>query len=124
MSSQHVETLIIGAGQAGLSTGYHLKRRGRPFLVVDGNQRIGDNWRQQWDTRQPNVPDLAGATWERLGARYDTAHCRTLLGRALRALGDDQTARAELTAARRAFADLGAKPAEREVAALLHPTLP
>ena len=50
MRTQHIETLIVGAGQAGLSTGYHLKRLGRPFLIVDGNQRIGDNWRQQWDT--------------------------------------------------------------------------
>ena len=36
MTTQHIETLIIGAGQAGLSTGYHLQRRGRPFLIVDG----------------------------------------------------------------------------------------
>lgn len=56
MNSQHVETLIIGAGQAGLTTGYHLKRRGRPFLVVDGNQRIGENWRQQWDTLRLYTP--------------------------------------------------------------------
>lgn len=50
MTDQHIETLIIGAGQAGLSTGYHLQRRGRPFLIVDGSDRIGDNWRQQWDS--------------------------------------------------------------------------
>ena len=50
MTTQHIETLIIGAGQAGLSTGYHLQRLGRPFLIVDGNERVGDNWRQQWDT--------------------------------------------------------------------------
>ena len=50
MTTQHIETLIIGAGQAGLATGYHLQRLGRPFLVVDRNERIGDNWRQQWDT--------------------------------------------------------------------------
>ena len=56
MNSQHVETLIIGAGQAGLTTGYHLRRRGRPFLIVDGNQRIGDNWRQQWDTLRLYTP--------------------------------------------------------------------
>ncbi|MEH1123176.1 LuxR C-terminal-related transcriptional regulator [Micromonospora sp. CPCC 206061] len=64
------------------------------------------------------------AVWERLGARYDTARCRVLLGRCLHALGDHQSALAELAAARRAFADLGAKPAEDEVAALIHPTLP
>ena len=41
MTTQPIETLIIGAGQAGLSTGYHLKQRGREFLIVDGNDRIG-----------------------------------------------------------------------------------
>src|SRR5918996_5694378 len=56
MTNQHVETLIIGAGQAGLSTGYHLQRRGRPFLIVDGNERIGDNWRRQWDTLRLYTP--------------------------------------------------------------------
>jgi putative flavoprotein involved in K+ transport len=60
MNSQQIDTLIIGAGQAGLATGYHLKRRGRPFLIVDGNQRIGDNWRQHWDTLRLYTP-----------ARYD-----------------------------------------------------
>jgi putative flavoprotein involved in K+ transport len=56
MNSQYVETLIIGAGQAGLSTGYHLRRRGRPFLILDANQRVGDNWRQQWDTLRLYTP--------------------------------------------------------------------
>ena len=56
MTTQHIETLIIGAGQAGLSTGYHLQRRGRPFLIVDGAQRVGDNWRHQWDTLRLYTP--------------------------------------------------------------------
>jgi putative flavoprotein involved in K+ transport len=46
----HIETVIIGAGQAGLATAYHLRQRGRDCVVLDRNQRIGDNWRQQWDT--------------------------------------------------------------------------
>lgn len=49
MSTQ-VETLIIGAGQAGLATAYHLIRQGRECLVLDGNARVGDGWRQQWDS--------------------------------------------------------------------------
>jgi putative flavoprotein involved in K+ transport len=56
MSGQHIETLIIGAGQAGLSTGYHLQRRSRPFLIVDANEQIGDNWRQQWDSLRLYTP--------------------------------------------------------------------
>ena len=56
MTSQHIETLIIGAGQAGLSTGYHLQRRGRDFLVLDSNDRVGDNWRRQWDSLRLYTP--------------------------------------------------------------------
>jgi DNA-binding CsgD family transcriptional regulator len=62
--------------------------------------------------------------WERAGARYDTARSRMLLGKVLRALGDDQSAVTELTAARRVLAELGAKPAEHEAAALIRPILP
>ncbi len=50
MNTQHIETLIIGAGQAGLATGYHLARLGREFLIVDGSDRIGDNWRCHYDS--------------------------------------------------------------------------
>lgn len=64
------------------------------------------------------------AVWERLGARYDIARCRVLLGRALRALGDDESAVTELAAARRALGELGARPAEQEAAGLMRPTLP
>jgi putative flavoprotein involved in K+ transport len=49
MTTQHIETLIIGAGQAGLSTGYHLQRTNLPILIVDADERIGDNWRQRYD---------------------------------------------------------------------------
>jgi putative flavoprotein involved in K+ transport len=45
-----IETVIVGAGQAGLATGYHLKRRGRECVILDAAARVGDQWRQQWDT--------------------------------------------------------------------------
>jgi putative flavoprotein involved in K+ transport len=50
MADEYIETVIIGAGQAGLATGYHLQRLGRSFAILDGNARVGDNWRQQWDS--------------------------------------------------------------------------
>lgn len=50
MITQHVETLIIGAGQAGLATGYHLEDLGREFLIVDGGERVGDSWRRHYDS--------------------------------------------------------------------------
>jgi putative flavoprotein involved in K+ transport len=46
----HVETLVIGGGQSGLATGYHLMRRGRPFLIVDEHDRVGGAWRNRWDS--------------------------------------------------------------------------
>ena len=48
--SEHFETVIIGGGQAGLSVGYHLARRDRRFVILDANQRIGDAWRERWDS--------------------------------------------------------------------------
>ena len=50
MSVEHIETLIIGAGQAGLATARNLQLTGRDCLVVDANERVGDGWRRQWDT--------------------------------------------------------------------------
>jgi ATP/maltotriose-dependent transcriptional regulator MalT len=66
----------------------------------------------------------ARAVWERLGGRYETARCRVQLGRALRALGDEESAVTELAAARRTFAELGAAPAEWEATTLITPTYP
>ena len=47
-TDEHVETLIIGGGQAGLAVGYHLKSKRRDFLVLDANERVGDSWRKRW----------------------------------------------------------------------------
>jgi DNA-binding CsgD family transcriptional regulator len=66
----------------------------------------------------------ARAVWDRLGARYESARSGVLPGRALRALGDDESAVTELTTARRILADVGAAPAEREAAMLIAPTYP
>ena len=57
--------------------------------------------------------------WSQLSAPYEAARSRVQVGRALRLLGDEESAVADLTAARKVFADLGAGPAEQEAAALL-----
>lgn len=49
-AGEHVETLVIGGGQAGLAAGHELARHHRPFLIVDAHQRIGDAWRHRWDS--------------------------------------------------------------------------
>jgi putative flavoprotein involved in K+ transport len=48
--TEHVETVIVGAGQAGLATAYHLTRAGRECVVLDAEQRVGDSWRHHWDS--------------------------------------------------------------------------
>jgi len=54
--SEYFETVIIGVGQAGLSVGYHLKKQGRPFVILDANERIGDSWRKRWDSLRLFTP--------------------------------------------------------------------
>lgn len=48
--TERIETVIVGAGQAGLSAGYHLARRGLRFVILDADARIGDHWRNHWDS--------------------------------------------------------------------------
>jgi cation diffusion facilitator CzcD-associated flavoprotein CzcO len=44
--------VVIGAGQAGLSTGYHLRRRGvvpvRGFVMLDASELPGGAWQHRW----------------------------------------------------------------------------
>lgn len=44
------DTVVIGAGQAGLSTGYHLARRGVDFVMLEAHERVGDIWRRRFDS--------------------------------------------------------------------------
>jgi putative flavoprotein involved in K+ transport len=55
--SEHTETLVIGGGQSGLVMGYHLSRRGLPHAIVDANHRIGDAWRNRWDSLRLFTPN-------------------------------------------------------------------
>jgi DNA-binding CsgD family transcriptional regulator len=60
-------------------------------------------------------------SWRELGWPYETARTQVLVGRALRELGDEESAAAELGAAARDLAALGATPAAQEVDRMLAP---
>jgi ATP/maltotriose-dependent transcriptional regulator MalT len=62
--------------------------------------------------------------WSDVGSPYETARARVMIARALRQLGDQDSAAGELAAARRAFVDLGAVPAVQEIDRMLQRTLP
>ena len=54
--TERVETAIIGGGQAGLATAYYLKERGRPFVILDAGDRVGDAWRTRWESLRLFTP--------------------------------------------------------------------
>jgi putative flavoprotein involved in K+ transport len=52
----HVNTVVVGGGQAGLSVGYHLKQKGVDFVILDDRARVGDVWRKRWDSLRLFTP--------------------------------------------------------------------
>lgn len=44
------ETIIIGAGQAGISIGYYLKKTSKKFLILDKSSEIGESWKERYDS--------------------------------------------------------------------------
>jgi putative flavoprotein involved in K+ transport len=69
---ERVETVIVGGGQAGLSVGYQLAERGRDFVILDANERVGDAWRHRWDSLMLFTPArINGLAGMRFPARGD-----------------------------------------------------
>lgn len=63
---ERFDVAVIGGGQAGLATGYHLAQRGLEFAILDAGERIGESWRRRWDSlrlftpaRQHALPGMA-----------------------------------------------------------------
>lgn len=48
--------VVIGAGQAGLSTGYFLQEYGLDFTILADDERVGDSWRNRWDSLRLFTP--------------------------------------------------------------------
>jgi putative flavoprotein involved in K+ transport len=56
MTTEHVEALVIGAGQAGIAASEHLGKAGIPHLVLE-RARIAERWRsERWDSLVTNGP--------------------------------------------------------------------
>src|ERR1700682_2056963 len=57
MPVEHIETLIIGGGQAGLTMSHRLKQRGVAHLVLERG-RIAERWRsERWDGLRFQFPN-------------------------------------------------------------------
>lgn len=56
MATERIDTLVIGAGQAGIAMSEHLGRAGVPHLVLE-RSRIAERWRScRWDSLVANGP--------------------------------------------------------------------
>jgi putative flavoprotein involved in K+ transport len=74
--TERVQVVVIGAGQAGLSVGYHLAQRGIPFVILEARERIGDSWRERWDSLRlfttGRLDGLDGMPFPAPGHRFPT----------------------------------------------------
>lgn len=50
MMRSYYPVIVIGAGQAGLAMGYKLKSAGIDYIILGKEQRLGDVWRQRYDS--------------------------------------------------------------------------
>lgn len=57
-NKKNFNTIVIGGGQAGLATGYYLKKIQEDFIILDASEKIGDSWRNRWDSLR-----LFSANW-------------------------------------------------------------
>jgi putative flavoprotein involved in K+ transport len=48
--TEHIDVVVIGAGQAGLSVGYYLSQMGRRFVILEKASTIVPAWRSRWDS--------------------------------------------------------------------------
>jgi putative flavoprotein involved in K+ transport len=56
--TEKFDTIVIGAGQAGLSAGYHLAQRSKRFVILDSADRVGGSWLNRWDSLTLFTPSI------------------------------------------------------------------
>src|SRR5690606_3269228 len=53
---ERYEVVVVGGGQAGLAMGHHLARQRRNFVILDAAPRVGQAWRDRWDSLRLFTP--------------------------------------------------------------------
>ena len=56
MNRDHVETLVIGGSQGRLGCRLSPPQCDLPFVIVDESNRVGDAWRNRWDSLRLFTP--------------------------------------------------------------------
>jgi putative flavoprotein involved in K+ transport len=65
---RRVDTIIVGGGQGGLSTSFHLKQQGREHIILEKADQVAEVWRNRWDSFTLITPNwtirLPGAEYQ------------------------------------------------------------
>lgn len=70
--NRKTDTIIVGGGQAGLATSYHLKQRAHDHLVLERSAEAGSAWRnERWDSFTLVTPNWSV---QMPGAAYQGSH--------------------------------------------------
>jgi cation diffusion facilitator CzcD-associated flavoprotein CzcO len=74
---QIIDVVVIGAGQAGLSAAYHLRRRGIRYIVFDAEDGPGGAWQHRWRSLRMatvnGIYDLPGMTQDEVDPEEPSA---------------------------------------------------
>ena len=66
--TEHIDTIIVGGGQGGLSTSYHLLRQEREHVILEQADKSAKAWRERWDSFTLITPNwtirLPGAEYQ------------------------------------------------------------
>ena len=57
-SHSHLEVVVIGAGQAGLTIGYFLSQQERDFAILEAAAEPAAAWKQRWESLNPSLREL------------------------------------------------------------------
>jgi len=65
---EHIDTIIVGGGQSGLSISYYLKEHNREHVIFEKSHQPASAWRNRWDSFTLNTPNwmtcLPGAEYQ------------------------------------------------------------
>ncbi|TFH36175.1 MAG: FAD-dependent oxidoreductase, partial [Anaerolineales bacterium] len=66
--TEKIETIVVGGGQGGLSTSYHLTQQGREHVILEQADKAAKAWRERWDSFTLITPNwtirLPGAEYQ------------------------------------------------------------
>jgi len=66
--AEMIDTIIVGGGQGGLSTSYHLTQQGREHVILEKADKAAQVWRNRWDSFTLITPNwmtrLPGAEYQ------------------------------------------------------------